>query len=51
MASQTKSYVLGAKIPTGVLRTAPSGAGGRTFRFDLFDEFFGDLGSYGISDT
>lgn len=48
IANEVKSYVIGAEIGTGVTRTAPAMAGGRTFRFDLFDDFFVNLDSYGI---
>ena len=48
IVNEVKTYVIGAKIGTEVIRTAPASAGGRTFRFDLFDDFFGNLDSYGI---
>ena len=48
MAGRAKSYVLDAKVGTSVARTSPPAAGSRTFCFDLFDELFNDLESYGI---
>ncbi len=49
VVDQVKKIVRAAEVSTKVIRTSPPAAGGRSFTFDLLDDLFVDLGSYGIS--